>query len=153
MTDLSAQSAVPKFSTNLSWTLGSVPLSPVASSELVPIMRKFLARGIPWLQIAHPINGREANYRVVWLTTTEQESLAVIELEPGWLEDGEPPEQNIVRIVNSECIQTLTEDEFPEALSVVKLDAGTGRTMSLVELEEILGPLEETLTAERDSDD
>jgi len=149
MTDLSALVAIPKFSSNIGWIVGSVPLSPVASGELVPIMKKFLAGGIPWLQISHPVYGREANYRLVWLTRREQETLAVIELEPGWLEDGEPPEQNIVRIINRECIQTLTEDEFPEALSTVKSDAGKGRKLSLMELKEVFGPLEERPAGER----
>ncbi|HEY9868018.1 MAG TPA: hypothetical protein V6D08_02320 [Candidatus Obscuribacterales bacterium] len=147
MTDFNAITASNRFSTGLTWVVGAVPLSPVAEGSLVRINKQWRAGGVPWIQISHPIYDREANYRVAWLATVNGERLAVIELEPGWLEDGEPPEQNLVRVVDAQQIQTLTQEEFHGLVQAVKDDALKRKRVAISEVEAAFGPLPELATS------
>jgi hypothetical protein len=105
------------------------------------VQKLWLVGSRPWLTITHPLLEEEATYRVLWLFRGAQGTYAVLELEPGWMDEETPSDRTLVKILGPESIQTLTPAEFAEIMPDLAADVRRRQTLDLTDVEAAFGNL------------
>lgn len=128
-------------SEGISRVLGGGPMSPIGPGKVASVQKSWMAGGRPWLTIAHPALEEQGDYRVVWVLRGASDNYAVLELEPGWMDEESTPDRTVVKVVGPRTIQTLTSNEFADIMPDLRADVVLRGVLDLSFVEQIFGKL------------